>query len=1401
MSTHELGNLSAAEKRALLADRLRKQKKTKKRHQFPASFPQQRLWFLEQLTPGSAAYNVPGALRISGPLDVEIWRRSVNEIARRHEALRTTFDQVDGEPVQVVTEGAEPEFAVVECGHLRGPQGEAGIKELAREEFTRAFDLRGGPLLRMKFLRLAPDEHILLLTMHHIVGDLWSTSVFFGELVSLYGAFLAGEKPVLPELPIQYADFAAWQRKRLEGETISADLEYWRQTLAGAPPVLDLPTDRPRPVVQSTRGGSQPFQLSPQVAAGLKALSQREGVTPFMVLLAAFQVLLHRYSREEDIVVGVPVANRGRPEIDRLIGFFVNTLALRTDLSGDPSFREVLARVRQVCLGAYAHQEVPFERLVEELHPQRDLSRSPVFQVSFIFQNIPLPTFNVGGLTMEPMEVESSTSRFDLELQVFDRPDGISGWFEYNSDLFDGATIERMSAHLELLVGGLVAAPEQAIARVPMLAADEEQRLLREWNATGRTWTGPQLAHRRFAEQAAATPRATAVTFEDESLDYGDLERRANQLAHRLRRHGVGRDVLVGICLERSPEMIVALLAVMKAGGAYVPIDPGFPPDRIAFMLKDSGLPVLLTRRRTLDGLGEVTAHALCLDEIHEELAAEPAGAPDGTVEPQDLAYVIYTSGSTGLPKGVQIPHRALANFLLTMRERPGIAAADVLLAVTTLSFDISMLELLLPLVEGARVVLASREVAADGERLRETLAGCGATMMQATPSTWRMLLDAGWRGAEGFRVLAGGEALPKELARRLVATGVTLWNMYGPTETTIWSSVARIHDGAVSIGQPIANTELHVLDPSDRLAPLGVPGELCIGGAGLARGYLDRPELTAERFVRHPFASGDGERLYRTGDLVRRRRDGSIEFLGRLDHQVKLRGFRIELGEIESNLTRQDTVKDAAVIVREDTPGDQRLVAYVVADAEGGQTAATEERPEQLDQWRTIWDATYDEAADDVDPTFDIRGWNSSYTGQPIPAEEMRDWLDRTVDRIRETAPRSVLEIGCGTGLILYGVAPHCERYWGTDISGVALGRLRHGTTAPGRDLDHVELYECAADQLDRLPDQLFDLIVLNSVVQYFSDEQYLLDVIGGALPRLAPGGSIFIGDVRSLPLLESFHASVQLSQAAPDLKPDQLLQRVRRQVTDDEELVIDPGLFNALRTRFPAISDVRVMPKRIGLANELTLFRYDVLVTAGEETAPAADCGWLDWTDQELTVPALRARLADDRPTTLALRGVPHLRLRPFARIVDSLADGASVTDARRELTAAPAADAADPDTLWHLAHDLGYRADMDWSQHGPERGVRPGPAALRRGRQPAGGHAAHRRLHPGRRTVERVRQRRRAPPGPPLPPADAGRPERAAARVHDAVRVRLPRRAAADPQRQDRPQGAARPRRRPA
>ncbi|HKV11036.1 MAG TPA: amino acid adenylation domain-containing protein, partial [Thermoanaerobaculia bacterium] len=868
----------------------------------PLSFAQQRLWFLDRLMPGNPFYNLAGGVRLTGPLDVVLLRQSLQEVVRRHETLRTGFAEVEGSPVQKIVPGLALEIPVLDLSDLPSE-----VHRIARDQARAPFDLTRPGLLRVALLRLGDDEHVLLWAIHHIVSDAWSNAVLMGEVAALYVG-----RP-LPELEIQYADFAVWQRQWLSGETLERQLAYWRERLAGAP-VVELPTDRPRPAVQTFRGATHRVTYGKPLLDGLTALARQRDASLFMALLAAFDVLLCRFTGQEDVVVGSPIANRTRPELERLIGFFVNTLVLRIDSTGDPAFPDLLARVKEVALSAFAHQDLPFEQLVEELQPRRDLSRNPLFQVMFNLLNAPPPRAEVSaGLEMSALPAGEGAALFDLQAYVTETPEGLRLAWEHNTDLFDRATIERLSRSFETLLSGIVASPEARLWDLPLLSAEERNQLLLHWNDTAAPVPQPGTIHALFEAQAERTPEAVALVFEEETLTYAELNAQANRAAHHLRSLGVGPDVLVALRLERSVPAVVAVLAVLKAGGAYLPLDPAHPAERLAFLLEDSGA-------------------ALELTDLEE---AEDASNPTPLAGPGHLAYVIYTSGSTGRPKGVQVTHGAVVNFLASMARQPGMAAGDVLLAVTTLSFDIAGLELLLPLAVGGQVVLAPRETALDGARLAASLEAHGVTVLQATPATWRLLLAAGWEGNRDLTALCGGEALPRDLARELLPRVGELWNVYGPTETTIWSSIHRVAEAdAIPIGLPIANTSIHLLDRRMEPVPLGVSGELLIGGAGLARGYLNRPDLTAERFVPDPFSSG--ERLYRTGDLARRLPGGEIEFLGRADHQVKIRGFRVEPGEIEAALAEDPAVRQAVVVLREDAPGDQRLVAYVVWEEAG---------------------------------------------------------------------------------------------------------------------------------------------------------------------------------------------------------------------------------------------------------------------------------------------------------------------------------------------------------------------------------------------------------------------------------------------------------------------------------
>jgi amino acid adenylation domain-containing protein len=945
----------SAEKRALLMQQLARRSGADTQQEIggrprperlPLSSAQQRLWILDRLDPGNSVYNVTALTRLTGQLDIDALERTLGEIVRRHESLRTVFVQDAEGPMQRILPPAPVRLVQHDLADLPSEAREEAARTLAREDATAPFDLERGPMLRAQLIRMADDAWLLSLSAHHIAIDGWSVSVIFRELSALYPAFLDGKPSPLPELPLQYVDYTLWQRDEADGSTMRAHLDYWTERFRALPAVLDIPADRPRPPVQSYRGDVYVHVLPPSLLEGMRQLSRQEGATPFMVFLAAFQTLLYRYSGLEDIVVGVGNANRPRRELEALVGFFINTLPMRADLSGNPTFRELLAQVRTTTLDSYAHQDLPFERLLESVNVERRLSHNPLFQTMVFYQNFPESSLQLPGLTLQNVPVEnahSGTARADLSIFASEHAGGLRMLLEYATDLFDAGTMQAFARHLETLLVAAVADPARRIAEIDILPADERQRMLVEWNRTGRALPEQATLHGLFEAQAARTPQALAVMQGDAVVRYAELDAQAEAVAARLRAHGVGPGAMVGLYLERTPRMLAALLGVLKSGAAYVPLDPGFPRERIACMLEDAAAPVVIADGAIAAQLPS-GAHALLhIEDILDGAASDTDTAAAVHAGADDTAYVLFTSGSTGRPKGVRVPHRAAVNFLASMARAPGMGADDTLCAITTLSFDIALLELMLPLTVGARVALADRATASEGDALARLLDAVDATVMQATPATWRMLLDAGWRGRPGMRLLCGGEALPRELADRLLGCGSELWNVYGPTETTVWSTIERVQpgEGAISIGRPIDNTSVYVVDARMQPVPAGVPGELLIGGLGVAQGYLDRPELTAEKFIADPFGARTEGRLYRTGDLARWRRDGRLEVIGRIDHQVKLRGFRIELGEIESVLLARDDVAEAVVVCREDRPGDKRLVAYVVPAAGQDDAAA----------------------------------------------------------------------------------------------------------------------------------------------------------------------------------------------------------------------------------------------------------------------------------------------------------------------------------------------------------------------------------------------------------------------------------------------------------------------------
>ncbi|QSJ15011.1 amino acid adenylation domain-containing protein [Nostoc sp. UHCC 0702] len=1279
----------------------------------PLSFAQQRLWFLNQLIPNNPFYNISLALKLTGSLNQAALEQTFNEIVRRHEALRTTFVMQSGQPVQIINPTLTIPLPIIDLGQLPQAEREIEARRLTIQEAQRAFNLSTDSLLQVKLLRLDETQYILLLTMHHIVSDGWSIGVLIKEIAALYTAFANNQPSPLAKLTIQYADFAYWQRQWLQGEVLKNQLSYWQKQLNGIS-MLNLPTDRPRLAVQTYQGARQPLQLSKSLSKALLTLGQQAGVTLFITLLAAFQVLLYRYTQQEDIAIGSPIANRNRSEIEGLIGFFVNSLVLRTDLSGNPTFRELLSRVKQVALGAYAHQDLPFEKLVEELHPERNLNQNPLFQVVFALQNAPMSALELPRLTLSPLPLDTETTRFDLEFHLWepntqnglwvDSSEGISGFVIYSTDLFDQATITRMLGHFQTLLEGIVANPEQRIAHLPLLSESELDQLLVQWNNTQIDYPQDKCIHQLFESVAQQNTDTIALVFGEQQLSYKELNKRSNQLAHYLKKLGVKAEVLVGLCVERSFEMVIGMLGILKAGGAYVPLDPSYPSERLHLMLKDAQVSVLLTHEQWLERLENNNSQVICLDKDWEIIAQEIEENPTNEVTVDNLAYIIYTSGSTGKPKGVEIEHRGLLNLVFWHQKAFAVSHLDRVTQIAGVAFDACGWEIWPYLSAGASIYIVDEQIRQMPDHLRDWLISKAITIsFLPTPLAEKVLLLDFPENAALRILLTGGDKLNQY---PLASHSFQVFNNYGPTENTVVTTSGHISVNnkdnlAPAIGRAIANTQVYILDQYLQPVPIGVSGELYISGDGLARGYFNRPDLTAESFISNPFTNKSKAQLYKTGDLVRYRLDGDMEFLGRLDDQVKIRGYRIELGEIEAVLSQHPAVQQTVVINREDEQ-EKRLVAYVVPKTEYNSEQENMQlmqlQNEQVLQWQMLYNETYNQPANS-DPKLNFIGWNSSYSNQPIPAEQMREWVNNQVEHILALQPKRVLEIGCGTGLILFRVAPDCTKYCGTDFSSVSLNYIQQ--QLQNQEMPQVTLYQQMATDFEKVETAAFNVVIINSVVQYFPTIDYLIRVLEGAVQATAPGGFIFIGDVRSLPLLQAFHASVQLYQAEPSLTRFELQQRVKMQIFQETELVIDPAFFTAIKQHFPQINDVQIQLLRGKHHNELTQFRYNVILTIeGETVNNTEDYPVSNWSENNLTLSAVHQLLIDNQPEILNIINVPNARVMSAVKIAELLSDVegfktvAEIRKALQELENF----GVEPEDFYGL--NVPYRVDITWS-----------------------------------------------------------------------------------------------------
>ncbi|HEX6097851.1 MAG TPA: amino acid adenylation domain-containing protein [Thermoanaerobaculia bacterium] len=1217
----------------------------------PLSLAQERFWFVDQVAPGKAVGNVAGAIRIRNRLDRGRLERALNAVVARHETLRSRFPAHDGRPRLIV----EP-LLFVELPLTDAQSFDEAVR-IATADAALPFDLAAGPLLRPRLVRVAPDDHLFALTIHHIACDGWSFGVLMRELAHFYGG------GTLDELPIQYSDFAYAQRQMLANDGAGAAWTYWKERFATPVPELDLPTDHRRPTSPTFRGDRVLRALDAATMRAAAALALEEGTTLFTVLAAAWLVLLHRLTGRTDLCTGTPVANRTLPHTESLIGFFVNLLPLRVELDASLTARQAIARVRDAAHGALAHQDLPFERLVQELQPDRRADTASLFRTLFVLQGAEAPMAAPGGLEIAPVDIHNGTAMFDLRLSVQPRAaGGADALLELACDLFDTAGAERMLRQYDLLLQGMCATPGRAIHALPMMSDAERAALL---TGPRRTFACETTLFAAFDDAASRFADRIALTWPGGTMTYGELRSRALRLARELSGRGITVEDRVGLRMRHSPDLIIGMLAVLATGAAYVPLDPSYPEERLRWQIEDAEVGLVLT-------------------------GADAAG-PDAGIElsrpgPRNAAYVIYTSGSTGRPKGVVVTHENVLRLFASAREGCAFTEEDVWPLFHSFAFDVSVWEIWGALLYGGRLVLVPDEVRRDPDALASLLCRERVTVLNQTPTAarpvMRSMLDRDLVPPSLRLVIFAGEALdPAMLGDWLARRGderPRLVNMYGITETTVhatWRPLSREdveqRRGGV-IGLPLDDLEVLLLDERGELAAPGVAAELHVGGAGLARGYLGRPELTAERFVPHPWRRG--ERLYRSGDLGRLTATGELECLGRIDHQVKVRGYRIEPGEIEAVLREQPGVRDCVVRAL-----DTQLVAWVVPRERDDEAGL------QVAQWQNVFDGVYAAAGRTDDETLDIAGWTSSDTRTPIPAGEMREWVACTTERILALRPRRVLEIGCGTGMLLLRIAPWCEHYVGTDMSATALAQLRSVVVARG--LTNVALRQARADELRDLQPGSFDLVVLNSTIHYFPSADYLREVIAAAQAAAGQRGAVFVGDVPSLRLHRAFHTAVQLQRAAGDVTAGELLRNIEHAAATDEELFVDPDFF-------AQFGEVEVNVRRGRSWNEMTRFRYDVVLRRGARPEAAVLAVGLD---------ALPLALARREAERIAVLHVPDARVSAEVLAYEALRGGAAVPEVRARI-AAERASAVDPESLWALGDTYGYRVRV---QPSPEAG----------------------------------------------------------------------------------------------
>lgn len=1295
------------------------------------SYGQKGLWFFRELAPECAAYNVSLACRVKWDVDLSALQASFQTLTDRHAALRTTFGSRDGKPVQRVHSRQDVAFHQIDA---RG-WSETELHQQASTEAYRPFDLEHGPLFRCTVFESGEDS-ILLFSIHHIIGDYWSLVLLMSELQVIYPAIRRGE-PIETAPPTdRFVDYVSWQRSMLESAQGEALWEYWKNRLDGDLPALDLPTDAPRPRLQTYRGAAVSFQVGPELTERLKQVSAAADLTFNMLLLAAYQVLLHRYTGQNDILVGSPCMGRSRAEFESIVGFFTNIVVFRGELESSQSFDNFLQQTKRTVLSGLDHQDFPFALLVERLLPDRDLSRPPLYQAGFAFQKsqkeevLGAASLMMGsettrllldGAELEPYPLEPVATPFEIDLTLEESAGCLTGYLQYNADLFADSTIEQLAAHYQTLLASIASDSSRAIGRLPILSDDERQQALIARNDTRAPFPDDLCAHELFEEQVMKTPDAIAIIWKGEELRYAELNRRANQLAHYLRAQGIGPGDLVGVLLDRRPELIIAVMGILKAGAAYVPMDVSNPLDRLERIAASANLAATVTLSSFASRMGGRGGNLVSLDHLDAELSGCSAENPDRRADPSSQIYVIYTSGSTGHPKGAGVYHRSFVNLLYWLRTDFDMGSDDRELVITSHSFDLTQKSLYQMLISGGQVVLSECEPY-EWDGIEQEMTRHQITLLNCAPSHIYPLSRASTHAClKELRLLfVGGESLDVsrlEAWIRSQSFKTTIVHIYGPTECTDISLFNRIDDPLpylnrrVPLGRPIPNVEVYVVDGQFEPVPTGVVGEVCVSGISVGSGYVGDPKQTAERFLDNPFPSSWGRPLYRTGDLGRALPNGQIEFVGRCDDQIKIRGFRVELGEIENVLRQHEAVADSVVVAREHGPGDHRLVAYVVPNLEDASTSSEVMRwsGERVQEWQSVHDQTYANAKSIEDPTFNIAGWESSYTGQPLSVEEMRQWRDSFVNQVLGRRPKNVLEIGVGSGMLLFEIAPHCDRYVATDFSPSVLSQLEQTLQRESELRDRIELRQQSADDFSGIPKETFDAVILNSVVQYFPGVDYLLEVLDGVLDHVRPGGFVMLGDIRHLQLLAAFQASVQLFRAEGELPVDQLRERIHTHLNCEQELLLDPAFFHALAVRYPPIRNVHICLKQGAYRNEMNKFRYDVLLELEDhKNGPLLSGSWQAWEQQRYSLSQWKELLQRTTPPQIGIRGVPNSRvLRDVVanRLLnnhEAKYDNCRTLEKELETLVAnsQAGEGMEPDDWRKIADELGYQVECTWS-----------------------------------------------------------------------------------------------------